>query len=235
MIRTTREATIFGLWRDVGLLDALSHTEHLTTARYEPVTRTLLGTGLIDLVFEHGDQSCVVGGIRLDPNSLVTRERSPFIWPAHIAGSLDAPRLTLLEVALTPWLRSLARARPMASESIRRYVPSERFDRAREAELLGAAPLERVMRRMAPFVYARRFAAGSRVFIDCVDDVLAHALLVDLAASIAHAGGAAADDLHGDRAFARAWYGVRSVELGSAAASDLAVVDRRIARGSDGG
>ena len=224
MIRTTREASLFGLWRDGAVLDALATIENLTIARYEPVTRNLLGTGLIDMVFERQERSCVVGGIRLDPNSLITRERSPFIWPEHIAGVLDANRLRTFELFLTPWLRSLARARPMAHESIRRYAPSERFDRAREAELLGAAPLEGVMRRMAPFVYARRFAVGSHVLVDCADEGLAHAVLGDLATSLADADGAV-DDPSGDRAFARAWYGVRSREPEALGVRDLVLVD----------
>jgi hypothetical protein len=224
MIRTTREASLFGLWRDAALLDALASTENLTTARYEPVTRSLLGTGLVDLVFERRERSCVVGSIRLDPNSLITRERSPFIWPAHIASVLDAHRLQAFEAFLTPWLRSLARARPMAHESIRRYAPSARFDRAREADLLGAAPLERVIRLMAPFIYARRFALGSHVLVDCVDEGLAHAVLGDLAASLVDAGGDISD-ASGDRAFARAWYGIRSREPQAPGARDLVLVD----------
>jgi hypothetical protein len=224
LIRTTREAPMFALWRGT-LLAELARVENLTTARYEPVSRNALGSGIVDLLFERRERSCVLAAVRLDPNSLVTRERSPFVWPATVAEDVDSRQLLEFERYLTPWLRSLARGRPMARESIRRFGPSERFERARDAELLGATPLARVMRRMAPFVFARRFATGARVVIDCADDALAQAVLADLPESIRLTGRLVESDPLGDRAFARAWYGTATQETPQGGALDLALVD----------
>src|SRR5450755_1731373 len=202
MIRTTVEAPFFGLWRDAAVLRALARPQYLTTARYEPILHRQLGGGHVDLLFESGQQSCILGGIRIDARNLITRERSPFIWPAHLAAMVDHLELSAIERSITPWLRSIARAHPMATESIRRFAPSKRFDRARDADLLGAAPLERTMRRLAPFVYARRFVANAHVLIACADGVLAQAVLADVAAGVEHAENDTDHDV-----FARAWYG----------------------------
>jgi hypothetical protein len=205
MIRTSREIPYFGLWRDAAVFRELAHPRYLTTARYEPVTFRKFGSGHIDLLFEFAEQSCIVGGVRLDPNNLVVRERSPLIWPVALAQIIDETQLRAIEAAIIPWLRSLARGRVMASESIRRFALSERFDRARASGLVGAALLESTMPRMAPFIYARRFARGARVRLACADAALGAAVLGDIAAGIdqTEPGGA-------DEAFARSWYGVVS-------------------------
>jgi hypothetical protein len=224
MIRTTVEAPFFGLWRDAAVLRALARPQYLTTARYEPILHHQRGGGHVDLLFESGEQSCILGGIRLDARNLITRERSPFVWPAHLAAMVDHLELFAIERSITPWLRSMARAHPMATESIRRFAPSDRFDRARDADLLGAAPLERTMRWLAPFVYARRFAANAHVLIACADGVLAQAVLGDVAAGVERAESDTDDD-----AFARAWYGTPA-QLSSTGTPDIVIAGRRGSR-----
>jgi hypothetical protein len=151
----------------------------------------------------------------------LTRERSPFIWPMAIAAVLPAEQLLALEGAVLPWLRALARGRPMASEAIRAYAPSERFTRARAAGLVGAVPLERAIEGMAPFVYARRFAAGAHVALGCSGAALGHVVLADLAASFTYVAGAESD------AFERAWYGLCEPSASPGRPFDLALVERR--------
>jgi hypothetical protein len=220
-IRRSREAPFFALWRDPAVLGQLAYPQLLTTARYEPILRRSLGGGHIDLLFESGETSCVLGGIRLDPDSLITRERSPIVWPAAIAATLGEEQLLAIEETIVPWLRAIARGRAMATESIRSFVSSSRFERARAAGLVGAVPLERSMPAMAPFVFARRFASGAHVALGCTDAPLAQAVLADIAASFAYGEGAQAD------AFALAWYGFARPEPAPGRVADLAIVDCR--------
>jgi hypothetical protein len=230
MIRTTVEAPFFGLWRDAKLLRALGRPQNLTTARYEPILHRQLGSGHLDLLFESGAQSCILGGIRLDAANLITRERSPFIWPAHLAAALDYRDLDAIEKFVTPWLRSIARARPMVQESIRRFAPSTRFDRARDADLVGAAQLARTLPRLAPFVYARRFAADAHVLISCTEAALAQAVLVDIAGVVETARDReTAGDERDDDAFSRAWYGTPARPR-SSGTPDIIIADSHAAR-----
>ncbi len=164
----------------------------------------------------------MLSGLRLDANQLIARERSAFIWPAYTVQSVPANQLEEIERRLTPWLRSISRARGMSAEAVRRFVPSERFERARSAGLFGAAPLEQSLPRMAPFVYARRFAAGARVWIDCADGPLAQAVLADLAAVIEGPQPQNTAD-----SFEAVWYGVAPAAVSSGAGADLAIVDAR--------
>lgn len=220
MIRTTAEASFFGLWREAARIARLAHPSLLTTGRYEPILRRQQGSGHLDLLFESESESCVIGAIRLEAAQLISRERSAFIWPAHIAEMLDTERLSAIERAVVPWLRAIARGRPMSAERIRRFGPSARFDRAREAGLVGATPLERAVVTMAPFVYARRFAVHARVRLGGPQAPLAHAVLADVAAVIEHDDASAAD------AFAYGWYGVTPVPC-STGAADIVLTERR--------
>jgi hypothetical protein len=224
MIRTTCEARCFGLWRDRDLLRMLADPRHLTTGRYEPIFRRQYGSGHVDLLFESDRRSCVLGAIRLDACNLITRERSPFVWPAHIAQVVDHAQLAAIERAITPWLRSISRARAMATESIRRFAPSERFDHARADGLVGAAALERTIPRMAPFLYARRFATNVCVLISCADSALAQAVLADCSTIVGHGQDAGDDDT-----FARAWYGLTASSSQDArdVLPDVVIVERR--------
>jgi hypothetical protein len=219
--RSSHETSLFTLVRDPVLLGRVGQPRFLTTARYEPTLRRQLGAGHIDLVFESAETIAVIGGVQLDPNWLVTRERFPIIWPASIAAVLPNEQLLALEEAIVPWLRAIARGRAMVTESIRAFVPSERFARARAAGLVGAVPFDRSIPAMAPFVYARRFAVGANVALDCAHAALAHALLADVAASVAYRAGAQVDD------FALAWYGLERSSVPLEGVADVAIVDRR--------
>ncbi len=223
MIRFTHDAPFFQLWRDVELLDALAQPQYCTTARYEPLLHLSQGSGQIDLLFEHESQCCVLAGLRLDARNLIVRERSPFIWPAFVAAAVGAERLAALESHVLPWLRSIARGRSMAHETIRRYRSSERFERARRDGLLGAAPLATCIARMAPFFYARRFAAGAEVAVACDDAALAYAMIHDIAAAVV----VLADGEPAARAsFAYEWYGVRAASSPRAVRPDVVLTDR---------
>ncbi|MGD0476444.1 MAG: hypothetical protein ABSB70_24980 [Candidatus Velthaea sp.] len=192
----------------------------MTTARCEPILRAALGSSHIDLLFEQAAQSAVLSGLRLDANQLITRERSAFVWPVFAVQSVEADQLEEIERRLTPWLRSISRARGMSAEAVRRFIPSERFEQARLAGLFGAAPLEQTLPRMAPFVYARRFAAGARVWIDCADGPLAQAVLADLAAVIERP-----EPRNTEESFAALWYGSVPAAATCGAGAELAIVD----------
>jgi hypothetical protein len=216
--RTTNEAPLFRLWRDPAAIAELVHADLLTTARCEPILRRQLGGSHVDLLFENGARSMVVGGVQIHGPGLLLRERSPLIWPASLVAVVDDERLTAIEGRLIPWLRSIARARSMAAETIRRFAPSARFERARAAGLVGAGRLEGSILRMAPFVYARRFARGAALEIACADAALGYAVLADLARSIR-----CADPVTDDERFAFAWYGVPASRAGFAGRPDVLI------------
>jgi hypothetical protein len=219
MTRISREGAYFDLWHDAARSRALVRPENLTTVRYEPVLRRQLGSAHIDVLFETPDHSWIAGGLRLHADSLMTRERSPIVWPTRLATALGDERCAAIERCILPWLRALVRARPAVPEAIRRFAPSERFERARAAKLVGAIPLEEAVVLMAPFVYARRFARAADVLLDCAHAALGQALLAGVARSISTARADSAD-----AAFARAWYGI-TTGAEQACQPDLIVTD----------
>jgi hypothetical protein len=219
-MRTTAEAPFFGLWRDPEVMRALAWPDALTTARYEPILRGAFGAGQVDLVFESAQRCAVVAGIRLDAVQLLVRERSPLIWPSAVAAVLGEEACDALETAILPWLRSVARAQSMSREIVEHFSQSDRFARARAGDLVGAAPLARTLPLMAPFVYARRFARGAAIRLECRHASLGQAVLCDLAASIEREPGPAS------AAFEDDWYGVRRAGAGAGGAADVLIVER---------
>lgn len=191
------------LWRDAARLRSDVRSDVLLAARFEPIVRDLIGYGTVDLSFTDGASFCVVPNVVIDPMHLTLRQSSPFLWPEHVALAVDADALAAIEARVTPWLRMLARGRPLSQEEIRLYGDSAVFARARALQLAGAVPLAVTVPRLAPFVYAARFADGARVRIRCDDAADAAAVLRWRAAQL--------DEpvpQTDDARFARAWYGL---------------------------
>lgn len=193
---------------------ALADADTLTTARFETVYRDMQGSGMLDLVFERGTDVFVAHAIAVDLATLVTREGPSLIWPATLA--IEPALASAIEERVTPWLLSLARGRGMAGEYIRTFRPSAIFDAARARNFRGAVPSAISLPRMAPFVYARRFAVGRDVYVACADAVFAAAVIGTVARSVEI--GAAAD------ALAERWYDLP--ERRAAVTRDVAIVDR---------
>jgi len=202
-MRWTRDYAVLTLDRTPASVAALMHPEFLTTARFEPVFRERLGFATLDLLFEHEEQSLVISGVLLDLVALGTLEGPVFVWPARLA--LTEAAGDAIEDQVFPWLRTLVRGRTAPGEEIRAYRPSALFEAARVRGFLGAAPYAQTLVTAAPFVYARRFAAGADVLVTCTDGYAAAALIGDLANSVAIVPSSVA--LPADIDVARQWYG----------------------------
>jgi hypothetical protein len=194
---------------------ALADAGTLTTARFETVYRDMQGSGMLDLVFECEADVFVAHAVAVDVAMLVTREGPSLVWPATLA--IEPDRAAAIEEFVTPWLLSLARGRGMAGEYVRQYRPSGIFDAARARNFRGAVPSAVSLPLMAPFVYARRFAAGRDVRVACADAVFAAAVVGTVARSVEIA-------TTGD-ALAERWYDVPA-RPSADAAPEVAIVDR---------
>lgn len=205
---------------------AIVSAEHLVAARLEPAYSSRFEAWL-DLTFAVGERTLVVPFVQIDAPMLNLRESSPFLWSATLDISEEAAGA--IEALIEPWLVSHALAGSLDSELLRFFTGDEamreRFQRARDAGFLGAAPVERVLVDAAPCIYARRFARGRRVAIRYPEAAYGAALLA------AHAQSVHADLGSPERnAFARAWYGLDA--YGEAASGfDVFVTGNAIAAG----
>jgi hypothetical protein len=191
----------------------VARLETLAVARFETVFWENTAVSLLDLTFHDGVDVALLAGIAIDTVKLAQNEGTACFWaPATIAAH-GAALLDEFEAAVTPWLRTLVRGRVASGESIRRYAPCAAFEAARAREDLGAAPIGRVLAGVAPFAYARRFAAGAVVEIRSAHAARGAAVLRTVAATVAFR----------DSAEACAWFGV--VPGATAGPVDLAVVE----------
>jgi hypothetical protein len=198
-------------------LDEIVAPGTLSTARFESVYREISGFGQLDLIFERDDQIFVAHAIGVDVVSLATLEGPALLWPSTLR--VAPPLAEGIEEFVTPWLLSLSRGRGMAGEYVRAFRPSAAFDEARERKFRGAVPNAVSLPLMAPFVYARRFAAGRDVRVACSNAELAAGVVATVARSVRVVGET--------DAFARRWYGVPEGPTAPAPA-DVAIVDRSI-------
>ncbi len=140
----------------------------LSVARVEVcITEPTGGAGMVDLVFADRDRIAVVPFVRIDPSSLVQRERTPMIWPAA-ARILGADKLSAIEERVLPWLQALVLARQQQCDVVRYFADAgftRIYDAARTARFLGAARYDTVMPALAPYVYAARFSSERSVGI----------------------------------------------------------------------
>lgn len=156
--------------------------ETLVAARYEPALRGNKASGVVDLHFRREAKRTVVPLLLVDVAMLEARERDPLVWPSF-ARSSGIDDFSIAQRVLE-WLKELLDERRLTAEAWKVFgdeTDSGAFDMARTAGFLGAAPLEDVARRAAPFIFARRHARARDVAIACRDGALGAALLDDVA------------------------------------------------------
>jgi hypothetical protein len=193
---------------------AIASAETLVAARFEPVLRARKGSATVDLHFRRDRAHVVIPLVILDVAMLEARERDPLVWPEFVRTiGIDDFGIALRVEA---WIAKLFGARLTNTEQIKIFgdeADAAAFAAAREAGFLGAAPLEEVARRAAPFVYARREARTKEVVIAARDAALGAALLGGVARKVR----IAAVDAHG-----MSWY---APDAGSAE-PEIVIVDR---------
>lgn len=163
-------------------LSEVAAPQTLVAARYEPTLRGNKGSGVVDLHFRRDAKRTVVPLLLLDVAMLEARERDPLVWPNFARGS-GIDDFAIAERAVE-WLHELFAARQLTRESWKIFgneSDADAFSAARAAGFLGAAPLEEVARRAAPFIFARRHARARDVVVACRDGALGAALLDDVA------------------------------------------------------
>lgn len=215
--------------------------ENLVAARFEPGYSVRVDNeGILDLVFNGEDRTIVLPFVGVQGSLLWFRERSALMWPSWLP-TLRTEALFELEDLVEPWLRSLAIARCANDEAMRLFgenaAAHDLFGRAREAGFIGAASTEAVMRSLAPYVYALRFATDRTVAIADPGGANGAALLARVARRVDADFGPLTSDL------ARAWFGTDVFgPLDSAARYDVAIgtacaleADVTIDTGANGG
>ncbi len=160
-------------------VDALCRVEHLTHARFEPVY-SMRYEGYMDLAFECDGAWLVLPLLRVEGISVMLPENQPVSWPTAYA-SLPDGRLRAIEEPVVLWLRAATLGRFVNDEMIRQFRDRphlrDTWERARSANLLGAAPYASVLRTLGPARYAQRMARGRSVALRGADAANGAALL----------------------------------------------------------
>jgi hypothetical protein len=198
-VRTHRAFSALQPWQwRAELVSELVSAERLVAARIEPVTRGREPTAFVDLHFSDGVRSITIPLIYLDLAQLDLRESDPLVFPQGLLGVVSDARARDVVERLYPDLERRAMTGGFWREDVLRYGAAPAFDAARERNLFGAAPLALTLPRVAPAVYAQRFAMGKHV--------MAYG-----AAALEHAGFlsgvASSSTVLGDDPVAAAWYG----------------------------
>jgi hypothetical protein len=140
--------------------------EHLIAARLDPGYAT--HEGILDLTFASSEAVVLVPWLIVQGMMLLERESSPFIWPVWLPPLRPAIGQAI-EERVEPWLLALTIARYCSEEQLRLFTDDpERRDLVQAAArcgLMGAAETERVLRSLAPYVYAQRFGRDNRIAI----------------------------------------------------------------------
>lgn len=140
--------------------------EHLIAARLDPGYST--HEGILDLTFASGETVVLVPWLLVQGMMLLERESSPFIWPVWLP-PLRPAVAQAIEERLEPWLLALTIARYCSEEKLQMFTDEpercELVDEAARCGLMGAAETERVLRSLAPYVYAQRFGRDKRIAI----------------------------------------------------------------------
>ena len=184
-------------WR-TELLRELVTGEHLVAARIEPVTRGREPTAFIDLTFGDGERSIVVPLVYVDIAQLDVREADPLLFPQSVLGIVTDARACEVVDRLLPELVRRAAGGGFWAEEVLFYGESTHFAAARARGFFGAAPLATSLPRIAPAVYAKRFAVSKHVVCYGPDAIEFGAFLTGIATSCT---------VVGDDAEASAWYG----------------------------
>jgi hypothetical protein len=193
----------------------IASAETLTAVRFEPIVRAGKGAGLVDLHFRRDDRRTVVPFVIVDVAMLEARERDVLVWPQFASES--GLVTDQIEDRLADWLADYAASDSLGIEGWHVFGDASdeaAFAAARAAGFLGAAPLEDVVRRAAPYVFARRHGRGRDVTIAARDAALGAAILAPVARRIRV--------VDGDPA-ALAWYA--PLVTGDVIENDVVVVD----------
>ncbi len=185
------------LWR-ADLLRELVNGERLAVVRMEPVTRGREPTVFLDLHFTDGERAVTIPLVYVDLAQLDIREADPLLFPQPLLGVVSDARAYELVSLLLPELERRMRSGGFWQEEVIRFGQAPAFDAARGRGFFGAAPLATSLPRIAPAVYAQRFAVGKHVVAYGPD---AHEFGAFLG------GITTACDVVGADAAASAWYG----------------------------
>lgn len=229
-MRRHRAFAALQLRRDPIRLRELIASESLAAARLEPVLRHGHSELLLDLTFTrpfvNGEESAiaVVPAIVVPTRMVALRECDPLVWPAAVAALLTETIADGVRDRVLPWLVATLAGTGVTSERVTLFDPAfePRWRRARELRFLGAAPLEAAWSRLAPYLYARRFAAGRRVLAAGGSALLAAPALAGIATEVR-----LLDADPEAAAFARAWFGVEVSTEDDAAAEVIIADDER--------
>lgn len=186
----------------------------LVAVRLEPVVRAGAGGAIVDLHFRDGQRRIVIPFVIVDVPMLEARECDPLVWP-RCATTLAGLEADAIGDVVETWLRDLAAGDSLCREHWHHFGDAQdeaRFCSAREAGFLGAAPLEVVARKAAPYIFARRHARGRDVVIAARDAELGAVLLERSARHV---------EIVAPDAAASAWY-VPNLEGGE---REVAIVD----------
>jgi hypothetical protein len=175
-MRTHRTHRVIAPWSTGA---PVSDAGRLAAVRIEPVLHQRRPALLLDLYLASDAGDTVVPGVLVEPDLVVERERDPLVWP-HGAPVDDAFAQAVADLVL-PHLERLVLSGEDVSEHVLRLAAAPRFDAARAAGCLGAAPLRESLVRLAPYLYARRFARRRTVRLDAADAVGGWAALRDIA------------------------------------------------------
>ena len=188
--------------------------DSLIAARFEPVVRAGKGCGVVDLIFRRDGRNLVVPLVLIDVVMLEARERDLLVWPESMSeGTIDE---FAIAARIENWVAELFEERRLNAESWKIFgddADGAIFASAREAGFLGAAPLEVVARRAAPYVFAMRHVRGRDVRITARDAALGASILERVARRV---------EIVSEDAAGVAWYAPHTAE-GSA---QILIVDR---------
>jgi glycosyltransferase involved in cell wall biosynthesis len=199
----------------LGDFSNVTKAEHLTAVRFEPVVRANSSAGVVDVHFSDGDRRGVIPFLIVDVAMLEVREREPLVWPERAAALGRLLEADAIGDAVEAWLRELAAIGPLSREQWKFFGTADhekKFLDARASGFLGAASIEIVARKAAPFIFARRHGRSRDVVIAARDGELGSVLLTPYARGV--------EILTRDAA-AEDWYGSTSVP----GAREVAIVD----------
>ncbi|HZY98892.1 MAG TPA: hypothetical protein VFE36_04925 [Candidatus Baltobacteraceae bacterium] len=205
-MRTHSRFTALVPQASLDLYHRLVCAKNLVAGRFEPgYSLRVDNEGILDLVFSAEGHTFVLPFAGVQGSLLWFRERSALMWPSRLPRLRTQTRYEL-EDLVEPWLRSLAIARSANDEAIRLFGENayahELFGRCRKAGFIGAARTETVVRSLAPYVYALRFAAGKTVAVSDPGGANGAALLARVASRVdTDLGGVEMSNL------AREWFG----------------------------
>ena len=161
-VRTHADAAALGLWAYGEAERAIARPERIAVVRFELVAREDAATGWLDIVFGNERIRTVLAGVYVDAIAAAGNDDGALIFPRAARALVDDAAAAGLAAFLVPQIRSLTRAWATPFEHIFRFAACPEFDRARDAGFYGAAPLDRSLGAIAPWLAAERNSATVR-------------------------------------------------------------------------